>query len=114
MIRTNAASLGFHGGLGLEITLDKRVSLNVVGRGRYAKISHFDGTDTTMHYGFRDGGVYKEYITTTKKGILFYFEKDNYPRMAVYEVKPTNYESVREASFDFSGFTLQAGLKIRF
>ena len=108
--RANAKGLGFHGGIGLEVHLNPRVIFFIEGQGRHAKISNFKGEETEREYG----GFGFDYVYSREKGTLYYLEGEKYPYLAILEEEPSGFKTVRKATFDFSGFGLRAGLKIKF
>ncbi len=73
------------------------------GRGRYARIKGFEGTEKGMEAG----------STWQDKGTLFYLEGSDYPVLFIKEEMPTGYRVAREANIDFNGFSLLAGIKLR-
>ncbi len=99
-----ANGLGFHGGIGFEIRVSPNVAFFVEGTGRYAKVKGFEGTEKGM-----EGGV-----TWEGSGTLFYLEGTDYPVLFIREEMPTGYKVAREANVDFSGFSVLAGLKMKF
>ncbi len=104
----NAKGLGFHGGIGLEVSLNPRVAFFIEGQGGHAKISNFKGEETEReHVGF-------DYVYSQEKGTLYYLEGEKYPYLAILAEEPSGFKTVRKASFDFSGFSLRAGLIVKF
>lgn len=99
-----ANGLGFHGGIGFEIMISANVAFFVEGTGRYAKIKGFEGTEKGMEAG----------DTWEGSGTLFYLEGTDYPVLFIREEMPTGYRVAREANVDFSGFSVLAGLKMKF
>jgi len=111
-ISASGGGLGFHGGLGLEVRLASNLSFILEGTGRYVKVGDFTGTTTDMNsYGMGD----------TEEGDLYYFVFDtpplgSYPTLTVSDTEPSGYgiRDVRRAKVDLSGFTVQAGLLVKF
>jgi len=105
-----ATGFGFHGGVGFEINFHPRAALILEGRGRYAKISGFNGK----------GNIRKSvlpplvYDDIEENGTLYYLEENGHPFLAFFEQEPTGYETVRKAILDLSGFIFQAGIKVKF
>lgn len=109
----HSGGIGFHGGVGLEYRLLRNVSLVLEGSGRYARISGFKG-----EYNEKSS----EGADATDKGKLYYYEwidnQKSYPWIELLDRDPSeiNFSSpvynAREAVIDFSGFSLQAGIKI--
>lgn len=108
--KANAIGIGFHGGVGFEINFHSRAALILEGRGRYAKISGFNGK----------GNIRKSvlpplvYDDIEENGTLYYLEENGHPFLAFFEQEPTGYETVRKAILDLSGFIFQAGIKVKF
>jgi len=108
---TNASGLGFHGGIGLEFNLAPNIAFVIEGQGRYAKFGGFEGTCESSG-DIEDSGKFE--------GTLYYYEwrEDGkiYPTVFVSSQRPPGsvFSNVREAKVDFSGFTLMAGIKIKF
>ena len=109
----HSGGLGFHGGLGLEYRLLGNVSLVLEGSGRYARISGFEGEYNEKSSWGTD---------TTDEGTLYYYEweynQKSYPWVELLDRDPSqiNFSSpiynARKAVIDFSGYSLQAGIKI--
>ena len=110
----NAAGLGFHGSIGLELNLHRRAVFLIECKGRYAKLSNFKGTATTLEWGAPFAGGYRETMTTVEEGSLYYLEDNGYPGLVISKEIPSGFNSVKKANFDLSGFSIRAGLKIRF
>lgn len=108
--KANATGIGFHGGVGFEINFHRRAALILECRGRYAKISGFNGK----------GNIRKSvlpplvYDDIEENGTLYYLEENGHPFLAFFEQEPTGYETVRKATLDLSGFIFQAGIKVKF
>jgi len=111
-----ASGVGYHAGLGFEISLAPHLGFFLEGRARYAEISGFEGT---LRYEDSDGGL------DIDEGKLYYWEEEvfgnKYTFVFVSESDTPSFtglvgsiESVREAVIDLTGISLQAGLKIRF
>ncbi|MBE0461752.1 MAG: hypothetical protein IBX60_09000 [Candidatus Aminicenantes bacterium] len=108
-----ASGIGFHGGLGFEFNLVSNISFVLEEQGRYAKIG-----------GFKGDKEFRAFIPgweSSTEGSLYYFEwlpwTDNwYPMIQILEEEPIGdrIRKVRKAKIDFSGFTLRAGIKIKF
>ncbi len=110
----NAAGLGFHGGIGLELNLHRRAVFLIECQGRYAKFSNFKGTATIREWGAPLLGGYRDSMTTVEEGSLYYLEDNGYPGLVISKDIPTGLNFVEKANFDLSGFSIRAGLKIRF
>lgn len=104
----NAKGLGFHGGIGLEVKLNQRASFIIEGQGRYAKISNFKGEEIEREK------VAPNNVYSVENGMLYYLEDEKYPYLAIRKEEPSGFKTIRKATFDLSGFSLQAGLIIKF
>lgn len=104
----NAKGFGFQGGIGFEINLNPRAVLFIESQGRYAKISNFKGEQIDRKR------VHSEYVYSKEKGTLYYMEDDKYSYLAIYKDEPYGLKTIRKANFDFSGFSLRAGLIFKF
>lgn len=111
---TNGKGLGFHGGIGLELNVHRRAVFFIESQGRYAKISNFKGTSTTIEWGELLYQGRRDFTTTVEEGSLYYIEDKTYSGLVISKDTPSDYNSVRKAAFDFSGFSIQVGLKVRF
>jgi len=108
--QSSSANLGFHGSLGLEYKLSPTMGFFVEAVGRYARFKNFGSA--TMTSLDSDGD------TITTEGKLYLVTEDilsgQITLLAVSSTPPTLETGVREPKFDLSGFSLQAGLRIRF
>lgn len=111
-----AKSLGFHGGIGLGVNLNRRAVFFIEGQGRYAKISNFEGEEKTKELVASKDEKYVvyNYVVTVKKGKLYYLEGGQYPCLAIRKEEPSGFKTMRKATFDLSGISLRAGLIIKF
>lgn len=111
----SAQDIGYHAGLGFEIGLGPHFALLLEGRARYAEISGFEGT---LEYKDSFGG------SDLDQGKLYYWREPvfskKYTFVFIHESETPSFtglspaEFVREAVVDLTGFSLQAGLKIKF
>jgi len=108
--KANATGIGFHGGVGFEINFHPRAALILEGRGRYAKISGFNGTGNIR----KSAPLPNYYANIEENGTLYYLEENGNPFLAFFEQEPTGYETAHKATLDLSGFIFQAGIKIKF
>jgi len=106
-----AESRRLEGGLGVECALSPRTFPFIEGMGRYARFENFPSA--TMDLEDYEG----ENIEETGK---IYLETDTVPQGALThfivsdaEPVPDPGQTYREPKFDFSGFALQIGLRIR-
>jgi len=105
--------LGYHGGVGLEFNLGSKFAIFVEGRGRYCKLKNWEGDET-----YEESGGYTE----TNSGSMWYFEQLDpdlnkwYSSLALSDQEPSgpDIRNVRKFEADFSGFSLRAGIKIKF
>ncbi len=107
-----AQDIGFLGGLGFERKLFSPLSLVIEAVGRYARVSGFEGENTYMD---SDGSL------VTEKGKLYFYQGNvagdkTYPLLFIRETEPSDADvsDLKEASVNFSGFSLKLGIKIRF
>jgi len=107
-----AQDIGFLGGIGLEWKLFTPISLVIEAMSRYARVSGFEGENTYTH---SDGSI------VTEKGKLYFYQgkvpgDKTYPLLFIRETEPseTDVADLKEASVNFSGFSLKLGIKIRF
>jgi hypothetical protein len=111
--RTSFGDIGFQGGLGFEYMVAPKIGFFVEALGRYARFKNYDSVTGTN----RDSGGFSD----STEGVL-YLEKIDVPEgtwtwLVVEETPPTPDPPeivYSEPKFDFSGFCLQAGFRIRF
>ncbi|MBN2266115.1 MAG: outer membrane beta-barrel protein, partial [Candidatus Aminicenantes bacterium] len=108
-----ADNLGFQGGLGLEFEVSPTMGFFVEAVGRYAKLKNFDSVTTQEvdSDGGSDSDEGKLYIVT------YTFVDGSYSLFTIEDTPPVDDppgEVYREPKFDLSGFSLQAGIRIRF
>jgi hypothetical protein len=106
-----SANVGFQGSLGLEYMVSPKMGFFVEAAGRYAKLGNFDRVTgiSNSSGGSSDTTDGKLYIATDT-------DPDFPISMFTIEETPpidTAYETFREPKFDLSGFSLQAGIRIR-
>lgn len=109
----SANGFGFHGGIGLEYNLAPNVAFVLESQGRYAKIGGFEGK-----YELLDSSG----MSDKDEGILYYYilspgsPLGKYTLVNISKDEPSgpSISNAREAQIDFSGFTFQAGIKIKF
>jgi hypothetical protein len=102
--------IGFHGSLGLEYMLSPKLGLFVEAAGRYAKLKNFElvtGTSENSS-GELDTIEGKLYIYTDD------FDTYEISGFTIVETGDPVDPEYREPKIDLSGFSLQAGIKIRF
>jgi hypothetical protein len=108
-IAGKATSLGFQGGVELDLRLLERVSLFFDLQGRYAKISNFQGSEQTAG---RENDI--PIPSVQKSGTIYFVPDTPYPRLAVFPVGSSVAAGARNAVFDFTGADLVTGIRIRF
>ncbi len=111
--RTSLSDIGFQGGLGFEYHVAQNVGLFVEALGRYARFKNFESVTGTENYSGGDpdtmeGTLYLETFTEDEVSVTLFTVEETPPVS-----EPPDYV-VREPKFDFSGFCLQAGIRIRF
>lgn len=105
--------LGIHGGVGVEYRLLQRIGLFVEARGRYSRLKGLKGTSTSEPGEW--GGLLPSF---SESGKLYYEAVPtlpNTPRLIMVQSSPPNGPDgePRQAVIDFSGVTLQVGIRIR-
>jgi opacity protein-like surface antigen len=100
--------IGFQGGIGLEYELLHNFSLYLEARGRYARFSGLEGTSV----------LESSYATPfSEQGILYYESVPmlpNSPRLIMVQSDPPDGgREPLQAVVDFSGVSLQVGIRIR-
>ena len=107
-----AQGFGFVGGLGYELKLSSTFSFIIEATGRYAKITGFKGEERSQDSTGLD---------YTEKGKLYIYQirtsaENSYPLLYIRQNKPTEADvfDPREATINFSGFSLKTGFKIKF
>lgn len=115
-VSTTAANrknpLGVQGGLGLEHLFFRKVALFIEAQGRFAKIRHLEGTTVSFPFWY---GFFPYFIET---GILYYESVPaipDAPRLIMVQSSPPDGPGgePRQAAVDFSGVSLQFGVRIR-
>ena len=103
---------GYQGGIGLELRLIRWAAIFLEGQYRYAKISDFSGSVETT--SSEEGQIRRE-------GELYFFdyklaEDALFTLIDVLDQEPSGpaFLNVKKAVVDFSGFSLNLGLTLRF
>ena len=106
-----ASGLGYHGGIGLELSLGRHISVFLEGQARWAKISGFQGA---FERSSSEGGE------ENRDGTLYFMEYSLgegavFPVLDVLSDPPSGpaFTQVREAVVDFGGFGLVLGFVFR-
>ena len=105
---TRAQNIGFHGGVSLNLNMNKRVALFIEGHGRYAKVSNFEGDEKKNRY------VDNREVSSIQKGNLYLLQDDNNSFLTVLNEEPSGYQSAKKVTFDLSGYGLRVGLTVKF
>ena len=106
------APIGFQGGIGFEYKLQHNLFLIFDARGRCARFSGWEGSSLLDIYEIGDGATFSE------QGILYYEAVPmltGSPRLIMVQSAPPNGPGgePRQAVVDFSGVSLQFGIRIR-
>jgi opacity protein-like surface antigen len=104
---------GLFAGIGLEIKIHRNLSLFLEGRGRYARIDVFKGSEEeTGSFGPPESRTGELWYSKVNFGFLGQF-----PSVFLSETSPSTepmYQDVRSARLEFSGFSAIGGLMLRF
>jgi len=103
-----ARRLGFEGGIGLEFSANPFTVFFLEAVGRYGKISGFKGRETTLF--FQKG----ELQTSAEEGDLYFVQTAKSPVLDIIPGEPSGALNARKATFNVSGVSFCAGLKLRF
>lgn len=115
--KSKSNALGFHGGLSLELDISKDMTFVIEGIGRYAKLKGLKGD--FIWENIYEGSYYEG---TTEDATFWYYEWHSsntgkkYPTIWFDDEKPSGarISNVREAEINLSGFSIRAGIKIKF
>ena len=131
-IKATCNTIGFHGGVGVDIKLFSNISLVAEGIYRYVKFKEWDGSwndDWTWdeRWGWSDVGYEEDSgsVSDEWSGKIWYFEEyENsdigkwYQKVSLPEREPTALEgeirNVRHAAINLNGFSIRLGVKISF
>jgi hypothetical protein len=105
--------LGLHGGLGFEYRLLPNLFLSLSALGRYARFRTWEGSSEFEIFEYVEGTT-----TFSEQGILYYElvpDLPDPPRLITVQSSPsmTIGPEPRKAVIDFSGVSLQIGIRIR-
>lgn len=105
--------LGFHGGLGFEYKLLHNLFVSLSALGRYARFRTWEGSSEFEFFDYVEG-----WTTFSEQGILYYElvpDLPDPPRLITAQSSPsmTIVPEPRKAVIDFSGVSLQLGIRIR-
>jgi len=114
-LEATATSFGFHGGVGLEIDIASNIAFFIEGKGRYAKLSGWEGEVTYTER--ENGGSWTESLD----GTIYFYEEEMLPgrwysTVEMDDSKPSGAwaRNVEEFSVNLTGFSLRAGIVIKF
>lgn len=102
-------TLGYHGGVSIDINFSSSVSLVIGGGYRFAEFKNWTGSVDSPSTGKLDGELYYyEYQDPNNE--------EYYPRMIVWPGEPSAsyYRNVHLARINLSGFSSTIGIKINF
>ncbi|MBN2199037.1 MAG: outer membrane beta-barrel protein [Candidatus Aminicenantes bacterium] len=109
--RVHGGGLGFHGGLGMECALSRRLALFAEARGRWASFANFKGevtmSDSTGWSDAVSGFLWSENVDLSPLGSWRIFE--------IADTEPAGFgiSDVRRTRIDFSGLSLALGIVVR-
>jgi hypothetical protein len=113
--RAGFDNLGFHGSLGFELMLSRNTGLFIEALGRYARLKNFEKATRSSRSGggseTTEGRLYLESFTAENGEI-----EQRWDTFTVEETPPVSGTPsivYSEPKVDLSGFSLQAGLRIR-
>lgn len=103
--------IGFHAGISLEYELGRNLWFYLGARGRYARFRGWEGTSTLE-------SNYEPPVSEYEQGILYYEVVPTVrgaPRLLMVQSDPPDGPNgePRQAAIDFSGVSLQVGVRIR-
>ncbi len=106
--------VGFQAGIGFEYELVRKVFLCLNARGRYARLGGWKGSSKLEIWEYNDEDV----TTISEEGTLYYEsvpELTRTPRLIMVQSSPPDGPGgkPRQAAIDFSGVSLQFGIRIR-
>lgn len=114
-IEATATSFGFHGGVGVEIDIASNIAFFIEGKGKFGKLSGWEGEVT---YTERENGWSG---TESLDGTIYFYEMEKLPGKWYSEIemedsKPSGAwaRDVEEFSVNLTGFSLRAGIVIKF
>jgi hypothetical protein len=106
----SGADIGFHGSLGLEYLFSPKVGFFVEAVGRYAKFKNFEMVTGTVELSGE--------VPESTEGTLYIYTEDfvqaELSGFTIVEPGDTPDAGAREPKIDLSGFSLRAGIRIRF
>jgi hypothetical protein len=103
-----AKQMGFEGGVGFEFNANPFVAFFLEALGRYAKIEGFEGNEEKTIF------VNYHRQVLNQEGSLYLINAGDYPLLDIVPPEGSAGAPARKAALDFSGFSLSAGLKLRF
>ncbi len=113
LFTADKAVLGFQGGLGVEVSLGRRLAVVLDVRGRYARANNIkgDGNVSGSFFG-------SPYSVSVPGQYLWYYEfvagEKSYPQTSfqAYEPKNPDISNARRGHFDFTGVAATLGFKV--
>ena len=119
--QSKSNSFGYHGGLSFEFDLGNSLAFVVEGLGRYVKLKDLTGNFTIRQIEEFEGSQ-DESLKTEENALYWHADRDyvytgkTYPWTIFSHDKPSgsNYSNVRKGVVDLTGFSVRAGIKIRF
>jgi opacity protein-like surface antigen len=110
----SANSLGFHGGIGFEYNITNNLALVLEAQGRYVKKKNLKGSRLySLTFGMYPDGEEEGTLYIGERNLRYYGE--NTPDLVISQSKPTGdeFQNMREAVLDLSGFSLRLGIRIK-
>jgi hypothetical protein len=106
-LKAHDVALGVQAGIGLDVSLNERIGLVLRTTGRYARAASFEGDE-------KFDGVVNSLDTSGPQytGNLYFLHRGAFPVLTVRPDAPSS--DARSAVFDFTGFDLSLGLRIKF
>jgi hypothetical protein len=103
-----AKKMGLEGGVGFEFNANPFVAFFIEALGRYARIRGFEGKEeAALYQNFR-------YQVVKSQGPVYFVPMGKYELLDIIPPERTVSEAARKATLDVSGFSILAGLKLRF
>ncbi len=100
-------NLGFEGSLGFEFLVSRKVGFFIEAAGRYARLKNFAKAALSNSEGTVDGRLYLETFT---------YPEGTWNQFTVEKAPPASdppFKAYKEPKIDLSGFSLQAGFRLR-
>jgi opacity protein-like surface antigen len=110
----SAKILGFHGGIGFEYNITNNLALVLEAQGRYIKKKNLKRSRLySLTSGMNLDGKEEGTLYIGESNLPYYGE--NTPDLVISQSKPTGdeFQNMREAVLDLSGFSLRLGIRIK-